>query len=104
MVHFYDFYTGFEATVEKMHGCKEFEANVKAKFYVDRCSTYKTESWHLGPTYIYFNGVLGLTLRKNITSDKLTDSQTFSKILLSSIEFLSRVHKNQQLSPVSSNL
>jgi len=46
---------GFEATVEKAHGYKEFEANVKEKFYVDRCSIYKTESWHLGPTYIYFN-------------------------------------------------
>ena len=38
---YHDFYKGFEATVEKTHAYKDFEANVKAKFYVDRCSMYK---------------------------------------------------------------
>jgi hypothetical protein len=39
-----DFCKGFEATVEKTRGYKEFEANLKAKLYVDCCSIYKTEN------------------------------------------------------------
>lgn len=87
IIIYYDFCSNFEATVEKTHGYKETEANVKAKFYVDRCSIYKTASWHLGPTYIYFNGVLRLTPRKNIISDKLIVSQTFSKFLYVQLNF-----------------
>jgi hypothetical protein len=52
---------------------------LKAKLYVDCCSIYKTENWHLRPTLIYFNAFLGLTPKKS--SDKLIVSHTFSKFL-----------------------
>jgi hypothetical protein len=84
---YHDFCKGFEATVGTAYGYKEFEANVKAKFYVDRFSIYKIVRRHLGPTYIHFNGDLGLTPRKNIISDKLIVSQTFSKFLYVQFNF-----------------